>query len=787
MKALHRKLFRNLYETRGQAFAIAMVITAGVATFIMSLSTLDSLVLMRADYYQDYRFADVFASLKRAPESLRQRITAIPGVNRVETRVVAAVKLDVPGFAEPVTGTVVSLPDFGEPSVNRLYIRDGRSVDSGRDDEAVLNEVFADAHDLKPGDHIDMIIKGHLKRLRIVGIALSPEFIYQVAPGGIVPDWKRYGVLWMARDVLGKAYEMDGAFNDVVLTTNTGANVDDIIERLDLLLARYGGLDARERYWQTSHRILDSDIEQLNEMSSVFSTIFLGVAAFLLNVVISRMINAQREQIAVLKAFGYSNTDVALHYIGYVALIVAIGLILGVVSGIWLARGLSTVYVEYYRFPSLEYELRTEVVAIAVVVTLFAAVVGTLFALRRAVKMPPAEAMRPEPPETYRESLFARLGLKKYMSQATRMIIRHIERKPVKSGLSVIGIALACAIMVVGTFFRDALDFLVDIEFGLAQRQDITVTFTEPTSLRAFYNLLRMPGVEYGEIFRSVPVRLRNGHRNYRTGINAYEEQRDLYRTLNTDHIPIELPKEGIVLTDHLAEILDVKPGDNITAEILEGRRPVIQIPVIDLVSQYIGVTSYMDLSALNEMMREGSAISGAYIKIDSAFEDEINSKLKEMPRVANSEARANIISAFYDTSAEMVLIFVGFISTLAGIITFGVVYNSARIALAERSRELASMRVLGFTRGEISFILLGELALLTVVAIPLGLLIGKSLCFYMIKSIPQDIFRVPVIIEPSTYALAATVVIIASLLSSLMVRSKLDHLDLVAVLKTKE
>ena len=787
MKAINTKLLRDLNKTKGQAFAIIMVMAAGISTFVMSLSTLDSLNLTRNAYYLDYRFAEVFASAKRAPESLRLRIASIPGVDKVETRVLAAARVSVEGFTEPITAQIVSLPNFGESDVNRLYLREGRLLDPGRDDEVILNEVFAEAHELGPGDDIEVIIKGRLKQLRIVGVALSPEFVFQIAPGAIVPDNKRYAVMWMAREALGKAFEMDGAFNDVVLTTTAGANIEDIIQQLDLLLENYGGLDARDRDWQTSHRILSSEFDQLEQMASTFSTIFLGVAAFLLNIVVGRMISTQREQIAALKAFGYSNIDVGLHYLGYVTLIVVIGLALGVVAGVWMGHGLSEVYVKYYRFPWLEYELRPQVFALAMVITALAALVGTIFAVRQAVSLPPAEAMRPEPPAHYKETLVERIGLKSWFSQPTRMIMRHIERKPIKASMSVIGIALACAIMVVGIFFRDAIDYLIDIEFGLAQRQDLTVTFVEPTSLRAFYNLLRLPGVEHGEVFRSVPVRLRNGHLTYRTAISAYQKDRDLYRILNTEHIPIDMPQRGIALTEYLGEVLNIKQGEEIIIEVLEGRRPILRIPVTNLVSQYIGVGAYMDIDVLNRMMLEDSAISGVYLKVDKSYQDEIYNELNDMPRVAGTGARQNVISSFYDNTAEFILIYVGFISILAAIITFGVVYNSARIALAERSRELASMRVLGFTRGEISYILLGELAVLTLLAIPLGLLLGRGLSWYMIQEIPKDIFRLPLIIEPSTYAISAVVVIIASVFSSLVVRSRLDHLDLIAVLKTKE
>ncbi len=764
-----------------------MVIAAGISTFIMAMTTLDTLVLTRDTYYRDYRFVDVFASVNRAPESLRDQIEQIPGVDRVQTRVVAPVKLTVSGFNEPVTGQVVSVPDYGEPLVNRLHMVRGRALDPVREDEVILNQVFADAHRLQPGDTLEMIVKGRLQTLTVVGVALSPEFIFQMAPGSIMPDFKRFGVLWMSRAALGKAYEMDNAFNDVALTLQSGADAEDVIVNLDLLLAPYGGRDAQQREWQPSHRIFQNDLDQLRQMALMFSGIFLGVAAFLLNIVISRMISTQREIIAAMKAFGYSNMDVGIHYFGYVSMIVATGLLIGTGAGIWLGQRLSSLYMEFYRLPYLEFELRLPVLSVAFVITFLAAGLGTLFAVYRAVILPPAQAMHPEPPARFRRSLIEKSGLGSYLPHMARMIIRHIGRKPVKSTLSVLGIALACAILVVGTFFRDAFDYLIDIEFGLSQREDITVSFSEPVSMHAYYDLMRMDGVLYGEVFRTVPVRLVNGQRDYLTAITGYQQQRDLHRPLDTEHKPVVITGGGIQLTDYLGELLGVQTGDDLVVEVLSGRRPVQTVRVTGLVNQYFGLGAYMDLHTLNRLMFEGDAISGVYLKIDAAYESQIVTALKDMPGVANFESNRNIVAAFNETSAEMVYIFVGFISLLAGIITFGVVYNTARIALSERSRDLASLRVLGFTRGEISYILLGELALLTVLSIPPGMLIGRGLAWFMIQEIPREMIRVPLIIDYSTYATAALVVVIASLVSSLVVRSSLDHLDLVSVLKTRE
>lgn len=787
MRALDRMLLRDLWQLRGQALAIALVIGAGLAAVLMSVSTLDSLQGTRAVYYRDYAFAEVFASLKRAPESLAGRIGEIPGVDRVSTRVWAPVTLEIAGFSDPVSGLLVSAPRTGSADLNRLYLRAGRLMDPNRDDEVVIGDAFAEAHGFRPGDRLGVIISGKRKQLAIVGIALSPEFIYQIGPGAIFPDFARFGVLWMAHDALATAFDMDGAFNNVALTLARGASEADVIGHLDTLLDRYGGLGAYGREDQVSHQFLSEEFKQLQQMGRTFSFIFLGVSAFLLNMVVTRLISTQREQIATLKAFGYSNTGIGLHYVKLVVAIVLLGIAAGVVAGVWLGQGLAHIYMEYYRFPYLHYQLRPEIVLGAALVTAAAALLGTAFAVRRAVRLPPAQALHPEPPPLYRATLVERLGIQRWLSQPSRMILRHLERRPLKAALSVLGIAFAGGIVISGTFFMDAVDFMVDAEFRQARREDIAVSFTEATSYRALHELAALPGVTRVEPVRAVPVRLRHGHRTYRTAIQGLTPDGDLHRALDQQLQPVSLPAEGILLTDYLGTLLDLKPGDTLTVEVLDGSQPVREVPVAGLVKQYIGVGGYMDIDALNRLLREGRAISGAFLAVDEAYREEVYARLQERPRVASVQVQENSIRNYYASIGDLLLTFVSFIAGLAGAITFGVVYNSARITLSERSRELASLRVLGFTRGEIAYILLGELALLTLAAIPLGFLIGRGLSAYFIATIHQELFRVPLILEAHTYALAAAVVLASALVSGLIVRRRLDRLDLIAVLKTKE
>jgi putative ABC transport system permease protein len=784
---LDRKLLRDLWKMKGQALAIVLVIVSGVATYVMLIGTMDSLNMTRDRFYRDYRFAEVFSSLKRAPESMKTRIAEIPGVTTVETRVAADVKLDIGDFPEPVTARIVSLPDVGEPLLNKPYIRKGRLVEPYRDNEVLVSEAFAEAHHLRPGDTFGAVINGRWKTLVIVGTALSPEFILQSRPGAISPDYRRYAILWMGRDALGTAYDMKGAFNDVVLSLSRGAKAEDVILRLDALLDRYGGLGAYGRRDQISHRFLSEEFKQLQRSAEIFPAIFIAVSAFLLNVVMSRTVGIQRDQIAILKAFGYDNRAIGVHYTKMVMLIVMLGISGGLAAGIRLGKGLGNVYMEFYRFPYLVFSLRPSVAFAAAFITVSATLAGTIYSVYRAATLPPAEAMRPEPVVQYRRSAVERLGIGRFLAQPTRMILRNIGRRPVRSVLSIAGIALSCAIMIAATFSKDAVDFMVDVQFKQSQKEDLTVTFTEPTSRKALYELKGLHGVTHAEVFRSVPARLRFGHRSYRTSIQGIEAGNSLSTPLDDRLRPLRIPEEGIVLNDYLGAILGIKPGDMLTVEVLEGNRPIRQVPVAGLAQQYIGLQGYMDIHALNRLMREGDAISGAYLAVDSRFRAGIYKKLVSMPRVAGAVVRKEEIRNFYDTQAEALLFFTFISAILGGTIAFGVVYNGARIALSERSRELASLRVLGYTRAEISYIFLGELGLMTIASIPMGMLMGRGIAAYIARAISSELFRVPMVVGPATYSLAAAVVVVSACLSGLIVRHRLDHLDLVAVLKAKE
>jgi putative ABC transport system permease protein len=787
LRMLDRKLLRDLWAMKGQATAIGTVMAIGITMFVAYFSNFDSLQRARAAYYEQARFADVFASLKRAPSQLERRLGAVVGVQAVATRVVVDVTLDVPGMSEPATGRLISIPEVGRPPLNDVFLRRGRWPEAARADEVLASEMFCESHGITPGHRIGAIINGHRRELTIVGVALSPEYVYAIAPGEMFPDARRFGIFWMNRRGLAAAFDMEGGFNEVSLRTTADVSEPDVIAAIDRLLEPYGGRGAIPRSLQMSAWTLENELTQLQTFGLLVPAIFLGVAAFVLHVALVRALALQRTQIAALKALGYSNGAVAWHYVKWALVIASAAAIAGVALGAWVGASLIGVYNEFFRFPTLAYHLSPTIALLSIAGSLMIAALGAQTAVRRAVRVPPAEAMRPEPPARYHRSVIEARWRPVRLSFATRMIVRALGRQPAKALVSTIGIAFAVAVLFVGLAFLDVMNTLIEEQFNLTMRQDATLTFVEPRPGRVSHDVAHLPGVFETEPARIVPARLRAGTRHRTLAITGLIPAPRLTRVIDRARGPVELPPDGLLLSQMLADVLAVGVGDTLSVEVLEGRRPVHEVTVVGLVDDSLGLQAYMRLEPLRRLLHEGDSVSSVALTMDPAARDRFYAAVKSMPAIAGVAMRDTALQNFRDTMAEHMNLSIFINVIFAAIIAFGVVYNSARVSLSERSRELASLRVLGFTRAEISLILLGEIAILTTLALPIGAAIGYVLGELIMAGFTNEVYRLSFVVRPATIAWSWLTVIVATILSGLLVRRRLDRLDLVAVLKTPE
>ncbi|MFZ1815821.1 MAG: ABC transporter permease [Rhizobiaceae bacterium] len=817
LSVLDRKVMRDLLRLWAQVLAIALVLACGVMTIILAVGAYRSLDETRRTYYDRYRFANVFVQAVRIPGQTIARIAAIDGVMAVSARIAKPVILDIEGMAVPATGLALSLPANGNPAVNGLFLRSGRLPVPGRVNEVALDERFAKAHGFHPGDRFRATLSGRKLELEISGIVLSPEFVYALGPGDMVPDDKRYAVFHMGEAALAGIAGMDNAYNDIALRLMRGANLRRVMEEVDAVLEPYGGSGSYGRSEQMSHAYLDGELTQLYAMARVLPPVFLFVSAFLVNMILSRLVALEREQIGLLKACGYSSLAVALHYTKFVIVIALIGMAIGSLVGNWTGQALTRLYGQFFSFPFLIFKQSADLYIIAAAVTVSAALAGAAKAIWAVVTLPPAVAMRPPAPQRYRRFAFLPTIP---VSRLTLMAFRQISHRPLRAALTTLGVAFAVALLVTSLFTRESIEAMIDTVFFKAERADARLAFSADKPPSVLFEVARLPGVLSVEGFRSVPVILRNKHHEKRIAIIGRETRGRLSRVLDADGGQMTMPGEGLLLSDRLAHQLRLQRGMTVEVELIESGHRIERVPVAGTVRTYVGLAANMNIDALDRLAGNGPRLSGAWLEIDERrlahFSQSIASAppgmggrwpmqagatgitfpviplflydtIKATPAIGSIAMQTLSRDKFRETIEQNIDVSMAVYAIIAMIVAFGVVYNSARIQLSERGRELASLRVLGFNRVEAASVLLVELGVIVGLAQPLGWLIGFAFALSMVEGFSSDLFSIPLVIEPRTYALSSLIVLAAAAVSALLVARRVANLDLIRVLKTRE
>jgi putative ABC transport system permease protein len=782
---LDRKLLRDFLGMRIQAIAIALVIAGGVSVQLLSSGLVTSLEETRRAYYERNLMADVWAPVVRAPKGEIEGLRQIAGVQAIEGRLRFGIRIDMPASEDPVLGEIISIPESHPPSVNRLHLSLGRLPASGSPNEAVILKRFAEAHRIGVGDKISFIVRGREVQAVITGLVMSPEHVYAIAPGELVPDERRFGVLWMNERALSELSGWEGAFNEAVIRLSREASVPGVLGRLDSELAAYGAAGAYDRKDHVSDAFVSSEVDQLRTLGRVVPPVFLAVGAVLVYVVISRLVMVQRPAIGLLKAYGYSDREVLMHFLKLVGLIGALGLLTGVLLGIWFGREMAQLYIRYYDFPFLLFRAAAMDYVVVGLVSALSVLGAGLLAVRASVALNPADAMTPPPPPDYSKAAGLAVTRARWIDQQTRMILRQIIRWPGRALVTVGGIAASLALLLSVLVMMDGMERMISSYFGEANRYDAVVTFTEARGPTALHDVRRTPGVMSAEPFRIVTAILRSGAASERVALIATVPGSQLSRLIDASGLDVQPPSAGLILSEDLAQKLNTGPGKTIELEITQGRRPHVSVEVVALARTYLGSAALMDIGELNRLMGEGSVISGAYLLTDAAAEDRLRTELVQAPGVATVSFLAPSEDRLRALMDENIGVSLTIFALFAAMIALGVVYNAVRISFTERQRELASLRVLGFSKIAVSYILLGEVALLMIVALPLGLGAGCLLSMYFAEAMGSELFRLPLAFEPATMAAASLIVIGVVILSGLIVRQRIDTIDMVEALKS--
>lgn len=786
MTALDRKMMRELGRLWPQVLAIALVMGCGIMVLVGAQATQATLEESRSAYYDRHRFADVFAGATRAPASIVEAAGRIDGVAQAEGRIAFQAVLDIAGMAEPATARILSLSPDG-PALNLPLVRRGRLPLPDRAAEVALNEPFAEAHGLVPGRTFRAVLNGQLRELEVTGWVLSPEFVYTIAPGSMMPDDRRFGLIWMTEPAAAAAADMTGAVNDLSLRLARGADERAVIAAVDSLLEPYGGTGAHGRDRQMSHAFLDGEMQQLGVMAAYMPPIFLIVAGFLVNMVLGRLIALERTQIGLLKAIGYSRTEIAAHYLKLALLIGGISVALGWAFGWWIADAMIGLYGDYFRFPFIIRDFGSGALAVSALLGLATVLLGAGRAVWASMRLPPAEAMLPPAPPRFAQSgadrVLSRLGLR----QTTMMIFRSILRWPGRAAVTGLGVAASVAVLVMSYFMFDSVDRLADSVFAQANRQQVTLSLSQAKGEAALMDALALPGVRRAEGGFGMPVRLIHGHRSRLTALQAHFEGAELARLIDDEGRVVPLPDHGVVLPEMLARALDLRRGDLLRVEMLAPPREVLTLPVTAIIAQGMGQEAHVAAPALFRAMQVAPQVNMIHLAVDPQAMARLNATIKETPAVAGLADWAEVRRQFDATLSENLLTMVAIYTLIGVLIAVGVVYNAARIQLSERRHELATLRVLGFTRAEVAFVLVGEMMLLTLLAIPLGWMAGYGLARGLVGAMSTDLIQIPFLVTRRTYALAAMAVFLAALGSVMVVRRRLDRMEMTTALKARE
>jgi putative ABC transport system permease protein len=784
---LDRKVLRDLWRMRMQVLAIALLIACGVSVAVMSFSAQRALVIAQSRYYQATRFADVFAQAKRARLDAAKDLARIDGVVAVDPRAMNFGLMQIPGMLRPATARLISLPDDPTQALNKLVLIQGRYPDANRTDEALALKTFLDAAHVALGERVTMVVAGRRMSFKVVGSALSPEFVYVPGPASMMPDEAHQGVFWAPRTTVEKATGLGGAFSMVSLKLAAGAHEPAVLAAVDRILAPYGGTPAVGRADQVSNKFQQERIDRFGIIAWVIPPVFLTVAAALVQMVLGRLVDSEREQIGLLKAFGYGNLEAAAIYVKMAALIGLVGAVGGGLLGGWMGRVITQMLAQYMRFPRLELQFSWKAFLTASVLSAGAAMAGSLLAARRAALLAPAIAMRPPTPAAYRKGLLEGLPLWRHVDEPSRMIVRNLERFPMRAGLTLLGLAVSLSLLVGSQFMFGSLDEVLDQAYFRARHWSDAVAFAENRDAAVVAELRRLPGVTAAEGERYAAVRIRAHGHEEKGFVAGLSPEASLSLPLDAKDRRVPFMGRGLILSGSLAGRLGVRPGDAVELEVTEGRRPRVVLPVTGETREYAGLAIYMDRRELGRIMGEGDLVNLGTLQVESDRRADFYRAIEAAPMIVGAASRTDTVAVYRTTFMRVLTDEMTFFAGFAAAIAFGVAFNVARIALSDRGRDLATLRVLGFDQSDCAYILLGELFLLALAATPVGVLGGMALARTLVAAFARQEMQLPMIITARSYGVAFSVYLAAVAAAAAMVGQRLWRLDLVAVLKTRE
>lgn len=792
MKVLDRKLIRDLRRSRGLLLAITSIMAVGVACYVALGFAYRNLSTAKNEYYADCRMADFSIEVKKAPLAELAAVERLPGVVEVRPRIQFFATVDIERIAEPLNGIVLSLPDRREPTINDVILRRGGYFTDIRDNEVIVNEKFARHHGLSPGHWIHLILNNRRQELFIVGTAVSSEFTYLVGPGSIMPDPEHLGVFYLKHSYAEDVFDFDGACNQVMgrLAPNVRDRPDETLRRAELLLDSFGVFTTVPLEQQPSNRFLSNEISGLKAFGVIDPLIFLSVAALVLNVLMTRLAEQQRVIVGTLKALGYYDRQVFGHFLKF-------GLAVGVLSGVlggglgyWISMAMTGLYRKFFEFPTLANRFYLDIFVQGMVVSLVCSLIGSVHGARSVLRLEPAEAMRPKPPAQGGAIWLERFGrFWQSLSFAGRMMLRNLVRHRFRTTAGVFAAAMGAGMSVNALMLVEATSFLVDFQFSQIQRSDIDLAFKDERPAAALTEARQLPGIDRAEPLFNVGCTFVNGSHSYRSGITGLAVDARLTIPRDLGGRRLRIPDVGLVMSRKLAQILHVARGELVEVRPTKGLREPWRVPVTEIADSYVGLTVYANIDYLSRLTHEELAISGVQLAVNSQRDSlaMLYGELKRLPGVQSVTARADTVANVHETLIKNQRVFIGLLCLFAGVIFFGSVLNSSLVGLAEREREVATLRVLGYTEWQVGNLFLRESMLINTVGTLVGMPLGYLLNWGITIAYDTDMFRIPVV-DPTSSCVATFVLgTVFALIAHGFVQRAIFRMDWLEAMKTKE
>jgi len=789
-RLLVRKLRRDVYRRKGALLALVAIVAVGMSCYVAMEGVYRDLDNSRAAFYREYHLADFTVDLKRAPLSAAAAVEEVPNVRRARPRVSVAVTIDLENTPEPVSGRAISMPLEKRPVLNDVLMRSGTWFSSA-EGEVIVNADFAAANGIVPGSTLDVLLLDKQHRLLVVGTAMSPEFVYLLPPsGGLAPDPKTFGVLYMPEDFLEKSADLDGACNQIVgMACDTREiALSNMLELLEEKLDPYGVVSTTPRSEQPSVKFLSEELKGLEATAAILPVVFFGVAALVLNVLITRMVAQQRTSIGVLRAIGYTWGDMLRHYLAYGALIGAAGAVLGAALGIWLQGIFCRLYALYFSLPEIEPHFYGDIMAAGSAVSVLFAVAGSARGAWHAVKMAPAVAMQPPMPEVGGAIILERIRpLWGMLGFAWKMIMRTIFRNPFRSTVTLLSGLVSTALLFATVHTYSAFAYLVDHEYERTAHHDFQMALRDPVDGRAVAETASLPGVTYAEGQLAVPCRLSRGPYSKRLVVTGMPEPSRLYTPIDAAGNPITVPEGGLILTRKLADILHVRPGETLRMRPLIGRRRETVVPVVALVDTYLGLSAYADIGYLGRLIGEYRVVNAVFGTTGGAARNEFLEEIKRRPSAVGYGERSRTLKLIDDVIGASLGPSIAVLVLFAGIIALGSMLNTNLVSLSEREREVGSLRVMGYTPLQALKIFAGESLVVYIFAVAAGLAAGVGLARLISMAYYTEIYRFPVVIRAWQFAAAAAMMAVFFIAAQLLIYRVIIGLDWLEVLKSRE